>query len=429
MSPIKLNAQLAAGDKPVHPLHRQGKRRGKADRRTSRPRELADLSTALLKTRDSAGSLARLNRQLKRFCQVLKSGQRHYQRLFEYAPEGYVVTDARGRIREVNRAAGLMLRKKRGQLSGMSLALFIEEGQQRAFREHIRRLNLGSQGRVSQGVYKIAPGSGACLDVALSVAATRSTEGRLVQLRWLMRDMKERPSSAEARRAANGALERNQEALRALTARLLRAQDEERRRVSRELHDDLCQKLAVLILEIETLERNLPLPHLQILEQLRSFRERVSDLSDDAHHLAYRLHPSVLEDLGLTAAMRTYIRDFAAREGIWVQLVQKKVPRSLPLETASCLYRVMQESLRNAARHARTRRVSVALTGSAHSVRLSVKDWGAGFDPESLRSKHSSLGIVGMEERVRLAQGTFSLWSCPGQGTQVVARLPVREDM
>src|SRR5512136_1719857 len=109
----------------------------------------------------------------------------------------------------------------------------------------------------------------------------RGTEGRRRSAGNLMADV---------------GVERNQEALRALTARLLQAQDEERRRVSRELHDDLCQKLAVLILEIETLERNLPLSHLQILEQLRSFRERVSDLSDEARHLAYRLHPSVLED-------------------------------------------------------------------------------------------------------------------------------------
>ncbi len=242
-----------------------------------------------------------------------------------------------------------------------------------------------------------------------------------------MRDTAGRRRSTERSRALEAGLEPNQEALRALTARLLQAQDEERRRVSRELHDDLCQRLAVLILEIETLERNLPLSHLQIQEQLRSFRERVSDLSDEARHLAYRLHPSVLEDLGLAAAMRTFIKDFAAREGIQVRLGRRNLPRSLPLETASCLYRVMQESLRNAAKHARTRRISVTITGTAHSIRLSVKDWGMGFDPEQLKMKPSSLGIIGMEERVRLVHGTFSLWSSPGKGTQVVVRLPLPE--
>ncbi|MBZ5496134.1 MAG: hypothetical protein LAP85_06995 [Acidobacteriia bacterium] len=105
----------------------------------------------------------------------------------------------------------------------------------------------------------------------------------------------------------------------------------------------------------------------------------------------------------------------------------KSLPQTLSQDTASCLYRVMQESLRNAARHARTQRISVSLTGSARDLSLSVRDWGVGFNPEILRAGRGGLGIVGMKERARLVNGTLHLHSRPGQGTQVVVRLPLAE--
>jgi PAS domain S-box-containing protein len=428
MNALNLSKHLATARKLLGSLHRQGSAKTAGPQTANWLRTLAGLSSALNQTRDSALSLAQHNRQLSRTCRALETEQRRYRQLFECAPDGYLVTDAQGRILEANRAAGLLFKRNRVQLAGKHLALFIDEGQRRAFREHLRRLDRGREEFNCPEGYRIKLNSGAFQEVTMSVSTARGANGHLSHMGWLMRGTAVRRRSAAEDRATDAGLERNREALRALTARLLQAQDEERRRVSRELHDDLCQRLAVLILEIETLERNLPLSHLQILEQLRSFRERVSDLSDEARHLAYRLHPSVLEDLGLAAAMRSFIKDFAAREGIQVRLVRRNLPRPLPLETASCLYRVMQESLRNAAKHARTRRISVTLTGSARSIRLSVKDWGMGFDPESLKSKHNGLGIVGMEERVRQARGTFCLWSGPGKGTQVVVRLPLPEE-
>lgn len=215
--------------------------------------------------------------------------------------------------------------------------------------------------------------------------------------------------------------------LKTLAARLLTAQEEERRRISRELHDDMSQKMALLTVDIETLERNLPVSHLQIRSRLRSIRESAANLSDDVRRLAFRLHSSVLDDLGLAAALRCHVREFAAREGIPVRLSQKKLPGTLPPELASCIYRVVQESLRNAARHSGTDRIVVALSGSARRISLAVTDWGDGFDASLLKFRCAGLGIIGMEERVRLLNGTFRLESAPGRGTQVSVSLPLTE--
>ena len=420
-----LSKQLEAAQKLLDYLRFRGGVADAAQHKGLRLRALAGLSSTLRKLRVSAEQIYQLNRQLTRTGQDLETEHRRYLELFEFAPDGYLVTDAQGMIQEANRAAGVLLRKNRNRLAGKPLVHFIDEGQRRVFCAQISRLRRGID-ELMPRTFRLQPYSGVCLDVSLSVAATRTPEGRLTHLRWLMRDITDRRRAEEAIKAAHAALEHNREELRALAARLLRAQEEERRRVSRELHDDVSQKLAMLMLDIETLERNLPLPHLQILEQLRSFRERAAELSDDARNLAYRLHPSILEDLGLAVAMRSYTSDFAAREGIQVRLRQN-LPGTLSQEVASCLYRVTQESLRNAAKHAGTPRVSVTLTGSTHCIRLSVRDWGTGFDPETLKSGRSGLGIIGMEERVRLVNGTFSLRSRPGYGTQVVVRLPIRE--
>lgn len=421
-----LSKQLEAAQKHLDFLCRHGGLANAQSHESTLRRHMAGLSAALKKLRVSAEEIYRLNQQLTRTSQALETEHRRYLELFEFAPDGYLVTDARARIQEANRAAGVLLRESRGRLAGKLLSQFIEEGQRKAFCAQISRLRRGIDEHMPR-TFRLQPISGACLDASLTVAATRAPGGHVTHLRWLMHDITERRRVEEAVKTAHAALEHNREELRALAARLLRAQEEERRRVSRELHDDLSQKLAMLMLEMETLERNLPLPHLQILEQLRSFRECAAELSDDARNLAHRLHPSILEDLGLAVALRSYTRDFSAREGIQVRLTQKNLPGTMSQEMASCLYRVTQESLRNAAKHAHTQRISVTLTGSAHCVRLSVRDWGKGFESEMLKSRRSGLGIIGMAERVRLVNGTFSIRARPGCGTRVTVRLPLLE--
>jgi len=220
------------------------------------------------------------------------------------------------------------------------------------------------------------------------------------------------------------ALEQNRWQLRALAAQLLTAQDDERRRISRELHDDLNQRLAMLAVEIETFQQRLPSSKL-IGEKLRSFHEQVVELSDDVRHLAYQFHPSILDDLGLPIALQRYIEDFSTRTGINVTLVHKDLPNPLPQDIASCLYRVAQESLGNVAKHAHASHAAVELLGSETGVRLSVRDSGVGFDPAKVKQPLICLGFTSMKERVRLVNGRLEVKSSPGQGTEVRVWIPL----
>jgi len=222
------------------------------------------------------------------------------------------------------------------------------------------------------------------------------------------------------------ALQDSRERLRDLTAGLLTAQEEERRRISRELHDDLNQRLAMFTVELETLEQN-PLQSADLIRsQLASLRTRTVDLSDEVRRTAHRLHPSMVEHLGLPAALRSLCADFSKQEKMRIDYRERNVDGQVPSEVALCLYRVTQEALRNVVKHSGARRARVSLVSATDRIVLSISDSGVGFDRESVRNK-KGLGIISMEERVRLVVGNLNIRSKPGDGTRVVVEVPLPE--
>jgi PAS domain S-box-containing protein len=265
---------------------------------------------------------------------------------------------------------------------------------------------------------------------------TRVRDGRTIDTCWanarlsdgsvigIGQDVTARKRAEEALRESQAALHRNGEELRALAAGLLTAQEEERRRVSRELHDDLNQKLAMLAVDIEALEQQLPASFEPLLDQLGSLRSRVVELSDDLRRVAYQLHPSMLEHLGLAVALKSYCAEFSKREKIKARLAPRDLPDALPQDVALCLYRVAQEALRNVARHSGSPRAAVSLTRTAGGIHLSIIDFGVGFDPDLPRGR-GGLGFISMQERVRLVGGSWSVKSRPGQGTRIDVRIPL----
>ncbi|HXB72651.1 MAG TPA: chemotaxis protein CheB [Candidatus Acidoferrales bacterium] len=210
----------------------------------------------------------------------------------------------------------------------------------------------------------------------------------------------------------------------ALLARLATAQEEERRRISRELHDDLTQRLASLAMDLGSLVAERPASAALLRKSLRSLQRRVVQAAEVTRHIAHELHPSELDDLGLVAALRSFSEDFARREGIEVGFASHNVPKELKREIGSCLYKVTQESLQNIAKHAGAKLISVTLDGTADRIRLRVKDAGIGFRAESPATK-VGLGILSMKERVELLHGTFGIMSQPGRGTEVTVEVPV----
>jgi signal transduction histidine kinase len=203
------------------------------------------------------------------------------------------------------------------------------------------------------------------------------------------------------------------------------AQEEERRRISRELHDDINQRLALLAIELGRLEAQPPAASDHVRLAFQSISQRLAGISDDVRRMAYQFHPSILDDLGLFAALQYLAEDFSAKTGIKTIIVQEEFDDPLPRDIASCLYRITQESLANVTKHARTSRVEVELTCDGQEVTLSIQDGGVGFDLERVRAHHLGLGLVNMRERVRSVQGRLDIQSQPGHGTHIVVSIPL----
>jgi PAS domain S-box-containing protein len=214
---------------------------------------------------------------------------------------------------------------------------------------------------------------------------------------------------------------RAEEELSNLSRRLIQAQEAERALLARELHDDVTQRMAVLAIDVGRAE-SAARGGAQA-ETLGTVRESLVRLSEDIHSLAYRLHPSVLEELGLAEALRTECERKGRHGGIDVTLDLDPVPAAIGKDAALCLYRVAQEALNNVARHARALAANVVLRQMDGGLLLAVRDDGVGFDVGEPRGR-GSLGLVSMHERLRLVNGTLDVESAPGHGTSVIAWVP-----
>jgi len=222
-------------------------------------------------------------------------------------------------------------------------------------------------------------------------------------------------------------LEQSRQALQKLAFQLLRVQEDERRRISRDLHDDINQRLALLAMDIEAVGRQLNVPPGRMGRTVQEIQERVVELSDVVRHLAYQLHPSILDDLGLPIALQRLVDDFTARSQIRGSFRHKNIPAAVPQEIATCLYRVTQESLNNVVRHAEASRVDVELTGAQSELVVTITDNGVGFDSEQPRNGSHGLGLLGMKERVALVHGDLQVVSAVGKGTRVQVVVLVSE--
>ena len=243
-------------------------------------------------------------------------------------------------------------------------------------------------------------------------------DGALVGYVGAATDITERKNAEETIRESRLVLEGNHREIRHLAGRLITAHEDECRRLARELHDDLTQRLARLAIDAGQMEHAACTS-----EGLRQLREELVRLSEDVHALSYRLHPSVLDDLGLVEAIRAECGRVARQASLQVDLDACNVVRTLPGDTPLCLFRIAQEALSNAARHAHARTVSVHLATSSGGLQLAIKDDGNGFDPCGPR-EHVSLGLASMRERVRLVHGDLEIESSPGGGTKVTAWVP-----
>jgi len=211
---------------------------------------------------------------------------------------------------------------------------------------------------------------------------------------------------------------------RELSGRLLHAQEEERARIARELHDDINQRLALLANGLQELQCDLNSDKSVQGNQLRNLWQQTGEITTDIQHLCHQLHPSKLRLLGLPAAVRGLCQEFAKVRKMEVECTVQNSAIDLEETVSLSLYRVIQEALRNIAKHSRARHVKVQLSAGADSVQLLVSDDGIGFRGHGI-GENQGLGLVSMRERLRLAGGDLSIWSRPSLGTQIEAIVPI----
>lgn len=218
-------------------------------------------------------------------------------------------------------------------------------------------------------------------------------------------------------------LRASQRELRALASRLIRAQEDERRRLAREIHDDLTQRLAGLGMVAGGLARAVTQGRAEnVGSRVEELGRELERLASDAQIMARDLHPSLLENLGLEAAVKSECATFGERTGLQVQFSGREVPPDLRPDVSLALYRIAQEALRNVLNHAGVREARVLLAGRDSELALVVEDAGAGFDPEGWRGREG-MGLASMAERARFVGADFELDSAPGRGTRIVVRV------
>ena len=212
-----------------------------------------------------------------------------------------------------------------------------------------------------------------------------------------------------------------------LTGRLIRAQEEERAHIARELHDDISQRMAFLQIGLEQFEQRIPGLPINDRNELHNLTEVASEISSNLHSISHQLHPARLDLQGLVAATGSLCREMSQQHNLQIKFVHRDVPPQIPTDVSLCVFRIVQEALRNVVKHSHTANAQVELSGRGPAVDLCISDAGAGFDLECVKQK-GGLGLVSMTERLRLIGGQLSVSSDPSRGTHIRVQVPLAND-
>jgi PAS domain S-box-containing protein len=218
-----------------------------------------------------------------------------------------------------------------------------------------------------------------------------------------------------------------EQALKKVSGQLIEAQEKERGRIARDLHDDICQRLALLAMEISLANRSADDSAETTKQRLEEIQRHCSEIAGDVQSLSHQLHSSKLDYLGVVAAIKGFCDEFSRQHEVSIKITDANVPRELPQDISLCLFRVSQEALQNAVKYSGTNQFAVHILGMTDCVHLVVSDTGSGFDVEAAKRKRG-LGLVSMQERVHLVRGTLSIESQPGEGTKILAVVPLVDE-
>jgi signal transduction histidine kinase len=208
-----------------------------------------------------------------------------------------------------------------------------------------------------------------------------------------------------------------------LGSRLIHAHEEEGARIARELHDDLGQRMALLQINVERLEQDMPKLSASARQRLENITKLTAEFSSELHNMSHRLHPSRLDTLGLVAALNGFCREFSVQHDVRVQFVHRDVALQIPKDVSVCLFRITQEALRNVVKHSGASEAQVELVHNGEQIHLCISDAGVGFNPAVTEA--NGLGLISMRERLRLVGGHLSIDSEVAHGTKIDVRIPL----
>lgn len=347
---------------------------------------------------------------------LLKEREHTIRAVLDSAGEAILAINQRGQIVLMNPMASLMFGYPGNDLLGQSLQLLVPpEARERHGCDPAVYFDQPSARPMGRGVELAGlRRDGSLFPIAVSLSFIETATGKLAVA--FVTDISQRKQMEREAQT-------HSKQIRALAARLLAAQEDERQRVSRELHDQVCQQLAYLAIGIGGHAAALShSPEQQ--SQLKALQTRAIQTGELVRHIAHNLHPQILDDLGVVASLQDLCEEFSEQEGVAVEFTHGPLPASVPRELSSCFYRVAQQALQNVAQHSGATKVSLSFTSNGSALFLSIRDNGVGFDPVKVRGR-GSLGLTNMEERARLVNGSFSLISAPSQGTQIDVELPL----
>ncbi len=360
---------------------------------------------------------------LKRSSNALQESEATVRALVETLVRAIIAVDEKGRIALVNAGAEHMFGYSRDEMLGQQLEMLLPRPFQA---QHVDRrpayfklpvMRTMAPGRQPVGRRR----DGAEFPVEVSLSFIKTPHKQLAVA--FITDVTDLRKAEAALAEKNAALQASEEQLQTLTATLISTQEEERERVALELHDDLNQRLAALAMQSATMAKQIPDSAAELKDGIQELHGSLERLSEEVSRIAHELHPSILEHLGLAAALRSYCEEFSKTNGVEVRFRQRDVPESIPRDVALCLYRITQECCRNIAKHSGASTATVSLAGAAGAIHLAISDRGAGFDPDQ---PVKGLGLVSIKQRARLVGGSLTLRSRPGEGAAIEVRIPLQ---
>jgi PAS domain S-box-containing protein len=390
--------------------------RGPADQRASLLELTENLSAALEELHVAAAELQQQNEELIAARQEIETERQRYQELFEFAPDGYLVTDGGGVIRESNRAAAILLGVSQEFLVGKPVSVFVSTEDHARLYGHLGRLP-GSTEALESWELTLRPRERAPVPASVTIGIARDAAGRVIGLRWLVRDFTEHKRTEEELSSAR-------DQLRALAAYQETAREAERSSIAHESREELAQLLAILKIDLswvaETVKENPPGVRARVDEMLRLLDTAMKS----ALQIAGVSRPASLDDLGLMAAIAWHAHEFQMRTGIPCQLISSLREVNLDRERRTAVYRIFQEILTDIAHRASASNINITLQVEAERLILAITDNGTGIVVRPSTSG-KSLGLLSMQERAYQVGGDVSIVILPDAGTTVTIRIPL----